>query len=158
MGDLIEEILAKLRLITDLKTVLIWNNQFQYIDDGSSYSFSMPCAFVEVQTPNTQDIAGAYQGSDIEITVHIGQDFYNTATYMEQNVTIFTLRDLVIKSLSHFTPTTGSLFKKISEEQDFEHTNVYHYKITYKTHWIDNAAVLEQLFTTPPTNLTINRT
>lgn len=157
MGDLINEILNKLKLITTFQTVLIWNNQFQYIEDGSSYSFAMPCVFVEIQTNNTQDLSGSYQGSDIDVIIHIGQDFYNGAN-MEQNTTIFDLRDLVIKSLSHFKPTTASLFKKTSEEQDFEHTNVYHYKITYKTHWIDNTAVPTTTFSTPPTQLTITRT
>jgi len=153
MGDLIQEILDQLTAITQLETVAIWNNQFQYIQDGSINLFTFPSAFVEIQAGNTQDIGGSYQGSDIEVVIHIGQDFYP-----ENNNSIFDLRDYVIKSLSHFKPTTGSLFKKINESQDFEHSNVYHYKITYKTHWIDPTAVLEQLFTTPPIDLTITRT
>lgn len=155
MGDIIQQIIDRLKLITDLKFVTIWNNQFQYMADGSLYSFPMPCALVEVQTNDTQAIGGYIQGSDIEVTIHIGQDFYNGSN-MDENFNIFVLRDLVVKSLSHFKSEKSSIFIKVSEEQDFEHTNVYHYKLTYKAQWIDETAKPQEYFTTGTTNLETN--
>ncbi len=155
MGDIIQQIINQLKLITDLKFVTIWNNQFQYMADGSLYSFPMPCAFVEVQTNDTQSIGGYVQGSDIDVTIHIGQDFYNGSN-IDENFNIFILRDLVVKSLSHFKSTKSSIFVKVSEEQDFEHSNIYHYKVTFKTQWIDETAKPLEYYTTGTTNLEID--
>lgn len=149
MGDLIQEIINELKLITEFKFVSIWNNQFDYMKEGEIYSFPMPCVFVEIQTDNLQDIGGQYQGSNLEVVLHIGQDFYNGAN-IDENFNIFALRDLVIKSISSFKPTTAGQIIKVAEIQDFEHSNVYHYKIQYLTHWIDNTAVKQQYYTTPP--------
>lgn len=156
MGDLINEILTRLRLIVDFQFVAIWNNQFEYLQDGGEYVFPMPCVFVEVQNENNQDLGCNYQGQDINIIFHIGQDFYN-GSQMEQNFTIFELRDLLVKSISNFKPTTASKMVKTSELQDFNHSNVYHYAISYKTHWIDNTAVNEETLSTAPLNLIINK-
>lgn len=151
MGDLINEILVKLKLITELQFVTVWNNQFEYIKDGGSYSFPMPCSFIEVQSDNLEQLSMNYQGSDLDIVIHIGQNVLNSEL-LDENLTIFVLRDLVVKSLCNFKPTTSSQLVKISEEQDFDHANVYHYKITFTTHWIDDTAVTQQYLTTPPIN------
>ena len=155
MGDLLREILTYLINNTSFETVNVWNNQFDYIEDGSSYSFAMPCCFIEVLADDTQPIGGKYQGSDLVVNFHIGNDFYNE-NLMETNLQIFKLRDDLIKSISTFQPSTGSLLNKISEQQDFQHTNVYHYVVSYKMHWIDTTVVPIETFTTPPTTLIIN--
>ena len=152
MGDLIQQIIDRLKLITDLKFVTIWNNQFNYISDGSVYSFPFPNAFIEVISDNLQDIGGQYQGSDLLINIHIGQDFYN-GTNIDENFNIFALRDLLVKSLSNFQPITCGKMIKVSETQDFEHTNVYHYILGYKVHFIDNTAVNTEYYTTIPPEL-----
>lgn len=152
MGGLVSEILAVLRTITAIKFTSVWNNQFQYMEDGKSYSFPMPCSFVQVENDNSMDIGGKYQGSDLDITIHIGQDVLN-GDLMDENLTIFELRDLVIKAFSVFKPTTGGLMVKVSEGQDFDHTNIYHYEIKFKTQWIDNTAVPIEYYSIPPTAL-----
>ena len=75
---------------------------------------------------------------------------------MDENFNIFVLRDLVVNSISHFKSDKSSIFTKVSEEQDFEHTNVYHYKLTYKAQWIDETAKPQEYFTTGTTNLETN--
>ena len=157
MGDLIRELLARLKTITELQTVTVWNNQFEYIEDGSSYSFAMPCAFVEVNFPDGfRDLACNYQETDVEIRIHIGQDYYNGVN-IDENLSIFDLRDLVVKSMSHFQTTKSGLLVKINEGQDFDHRNVYHYTIDFKTQWIDETAVKGTFESTPPTGLIINK-
>lgn len=156
MGDLIQEILTQIGLITEFKFSSVWNNQFQYMEEGNTYVFPMPCAFVEIISDNNQDVAGKYQGSDIQINIHIGHEFYN-GTQMEQNLSIFDFRDLIVKSFCNFKAGKTGVFIKTSEQQDFEHTNVYHYIVSFKTHFMDDTAAPEYIYTTPPTGLTIDR-
>ena len=59
---------------------------------------------------------------------------------MEQNLTIHDLRDLVFAKLSLFKPTMCSEMFKVSETMDYEHTNIYHYVIDFRTGFIDNTA------------------
>ena len=157
MGNLVSEILARLRAINSLLFVTVWNEQFRYLEDGKGYSFAMPCAFVEIQTDELQDIGGRYQGSDIKVIVHIGQNMLN-GDMLDENLTIFNLRDNVVKDFATFKPTTASMMVKTAENQDFDHTNIYHYKIEYKTHWIDDTQVPTEYYTTPPISATITRT
>ena len=154
MGDLINEILTKLKALTDLQTVTIWNSQFELIDNGGDFSFAMPCAFVELITGELQDIGNGYQGSDVNLNIHIGQNYFN-GDNISENLTIFDLRDLVVKQLFKFQPSKCSIFVKESEEQDFNHSNVYLYILSYKFHWIDNTTVLDETTITNP-NLIIN--
>lgn len=155
MGDLVAEILAQLKLITALKLVTVWNNQFEYIQNGDNYSFPMPCGFIQIESDNNTDIGSKYQGSDLEVTIHLGQNVLN-GELIDENLTIFDLRDLVIKSLSKFKPTMAGLLTKISEQQDFDHTNIYHYEIKYRLHFIDNTAVDNEYYSVPPTNFNPN--
>ncbi|MBC7383023.1 MAG: hypothetical protein H7296_08520 [Bacteroidia bacterium] len=157
MGDLVNEILARLRAVTGIDYVTVWNEQFRYLEEGKGYSFTMPCAFVEIQTEELQDVGGRYQGSDINVIIHIGQNVLNVGL-LDENLTIFNLRDNVVKDFAKFKPATSSMMVKTAENQDFDHNNVYHYKIEYKTHWIDNTQVPTEYYTTPPTNATITRT
>jgi hypothetical protein len=155
MGDLINQILNELKALNTFQFVTIWNNQFNFMEDGASYSIPFPNAFVEVNTDNTEDISMNYQASDIEIKIHIGQDFYNGSN-IDENFSIFDLRDLIVAKLSSFKTTTSGIFRKINETQDFEHSNVYHYVITFKTHWVDSTAVSQQYYTTTTPKLIIN--
>lgn len=157
MGNLVDELLAALRAITELKHVAVWNNQFAYMEDGLDYSFPMPCAFLELDTSTLDDIGNGFEGSDIKVILHIGQNVLNS-DYIEQNLTIFALRDLVIKKLKTFQGATTGLLTKNSEQQDFDHSNVYHYVIGYSTHFIDTTTAPDEYFTTPPTVLGVEAT
>lgn len=155
MVDVINEIVARLRTIPELKLVTIWNNQFNYMDGGEIYSFPMPCAFLEVSGDGFEQLGSGYQATDLIFKIHIGQDFYNGSN-IDENLTIFVLRDLVVKKLSLFKPTTAGALVKISEKQDFEHSNVYHYELEFKAHYVDTTNASVEILTTPPTALQIN--
>jgi hypothetical protein len=101
----------------------------------------LPCAFVEVLPQQFSQLGGGYQQSDVDFRIHIGQDQYDAGDGdMEQNTTIFDLRDLVYAALAGYKPTMcGELFK-ISEEQDYQHSNIYHYIIDFRTGFIDKSA------------------
>lgn len=154
MVNVINEIVAELRAIPEFKLVTIWNNQFNYMDDGEIYSFPFPCAFLEVNDSSFEQLGNNYQATDLSIKIHIGQDFYNGSN-IDENLTIFVLRDLVVKKLSRFKPTKAGDLVKTTEKQDFQHTNVYHYEIDFITHYIDETAVKAEIYSTPPTGLEI---
>ena len=159
MVAFIRPLIERLKDIKELAHVQIWNSQFDYIDEGQGYSFPFPCAFVEV-TPNEDigSLGSGFQGSDLTIKIHLGSDFYNGfgGDVIDDNFNIFALRETVSQALFGFkTSTSGAMFK-INEEQDFNHSNVYHYVMTYKVHFIDDTTAKKDLYTTPPTGLNIN--
>jgi hypothetical protein len=156
MVNVVNEIVAQLRTITELKLVTIWNNQFNYMEDGEMYSFPFPCAFVEVSADAFEQLGSNYQATDLTIKIHIGQDFYNGAN-IDENLSIFVLRDLVNRKLARFKPSTAGDLVKTTEGQDFQHSNVYHYEIGFKSHYIDNTNTNPDILTTPPTALQINK-
>lgn len=156
MVNVINQIVAQLRTITDFKLVTIWNNQFDYMENGEIYSFPFPCAFLEVSADGFDQLGNNYQSTDLTIKVHIGQDFYNGSN-IDENLSIFVLRDLVVKKLSRFKPSTSGDLVKTNEQQDFQHSNVYHYEVHFKTHYIDDTNANIEILKTPPTALQINK-
>ena len=154
MGELVTALLDKLKALSNLQTVLIWNNQFDYIQEGASYTFSMPSCFVEVVPEMFGDLGSGNQGVDLDINIHLGMDFYNGAN-IDDNTNIFDLRDLLVKHLYGFKPTEGGVMIKVKEEQDFNHSNVYHYIVSYKIHYIDSTTKREEFYTVAPTQLNI---
>lgn len=155
-------------LITQIKTigtfqfVHIWNNQLQQIIDGETYVFPFPNVFVEIVTPNTYlPIGGGYSAADIIIRIHIGHEEYDAGNgNYEENTNVFTYRDAIIKALNNFQPTSCSSMMKVSEQQDYNHTNVYHYMIDFSCSFIDSkGSIDEQIPTTtvePPITIQID--
>jgi len=153
MGDLVLELLTRLRLNTDFQLITVWNNQLEYIENGQNYSLPLPGAFVELVTDNFGQLGEGYQGVDLKINIHIIQEFYNSDN-IDEDLTIYNLRDSIVRSLSLWKASKTGYFTKIDEYQDYDHNNVYHYKITFMTHWIDDTAVIAASYSLPPTNWT----
>lgn len=135
------DILAKLKEITTLQYVVMWNNQFNQIEDGDVEGFPFPCAMLEIIPQSYNQLGGGYQQSDVDFRIHIGHVQYDSLDgNMEQNLDVFDLRNEVVQKLSLYKPSmSGELFK-VSEEQDYEHTAIYHYIITFRACVIDNTA------------------
>ena len=106
----------------------IFNNQLSQVLDGSGYSWPRPAAFVEIVSPASFEIIGlGFRSADLGIKIHIIHDFYNDEGNFEQDLVIFDLRDQVIMALSQFCPTACGPLNCISEYQDYNHGNLYHY-------------------------------
>jgi hypothetical protein len=121
----------------------IWNNQFdgEVDDDGNKkYSIPLPAALIEILNPQPRaDIGLGITAGDITFRIHIGMEQLDAGDgTMEQNLAIFTLRDALITLLTDFMPTACSEMQLISEEQDYSHTNFYHYILDFRTHFIDS--------------------
>lgn len=154
MVDFINALVTKLKTVPGIKHAQIYNTQFDYLENGGGYSFPFPCAFVEVLHDDFRQLGSGYQGIDLDVIIHLGVDFYN-GSQMDDNLDIFALRAEVVKALNFYKHPQSGPMLKLSESQDLQHTNVYHYSIRYKTHFIDTTAVATDILTTPPTNLNI---
>lgn len=163
----INDLLAKLATLktngsdSDFAKIAIFNNQFEdsEIKDGAMiYSFPFPCVFVETLMPNNYNQLGmAITQSDVTFRIHIGQTEYDAQDgSMEQNLSIFDLRDKVIKLLTHYEPTACSRLMKTEEGQDYEHSNIYHYTIDFICAFVDDKGKKDTIIKLPPTDYELN--
>lgn len=158
MVGFIQPLLDKLNTISELQHAQIWNSQFDYLEDGNSYAFPMPCAFVEtLPMDEIGTIGSGYQAGDLTIKIHLGSNFFNNldGSNFDDNFNIFSVRSAVVTALYGFASETSGVMVKINEEQDFNHSNVYHYVLTYKVHFVDTTTAQPTYFTAPPTTLNI---
>lgn len=145
----------KAQLQTAIGFCRIFNNQFRYMEEGTVESFPFPCTFIEVQMPQEHSqLSSGVTESDVTFKIHIGQVEYDAQDgTLEENKSIFALRDQVVKLLTYFEPSGCSRLMKIREEQDFEHTNVYHYQIHFQCSFIDTTGQEDTFYKAPPTEL-----
>ena len=143
---------------SSIKYSRVWNNQFQWMEEQSIEAFPFPCCFVETQFPNIEQGGLGYTVSDVIFRIHIGQVEYDSANgNIEQNLSIFALRDEIITLLTYKELSGCSGLQKVNEEQDYTHTNVYHYIIDFKCSFVDTKGDQTQTqITNYPTNLIID--
>lgn len=118
----------------------VWNNQLDFMKDGSGYVFPRPAAFIEVLT-NFSIIGLGVRSADIGVRVHLVADYYNLDGTLDQDLLIFDLRDTIISpkyGLSQYCPTACGPLNCIGEEQDFSHDNVYHYILNFVCNFTDS--------------------
>lgn len=137
----------------------VFNNQFQDEATGDIETFPDKCAFVEVLNPqNHNNIGVGITAADITFRIHIGMVEYDaTDGTMEQNLTIFDLRDEIKTLLSNYEPTACSMLMFSGEQQDYNHTNRYVYLVDFVCHFIDDKGDQRQgqITKQPPTTLTV---
>lgn len=165
MRQLFLDIQAK--LTTDLSGtypdifIRMFNGQFDDIDQGEGgsklYSFPFPCVFIEFITDSIQQMGGGYQIYDpLIVRAHIGHSQLDAGDgTIDQNLDALDLMQSVYKSLQKFNPVGCNHWVRIAEEQDKNHTNVYHGIQDFRTNYIDQDAKepIGEQTTTPPTNL-----
>ncbi len=144
---LVEDILTKLSQVNvtnadGYATTLysrLWNNQLRETEQGKGYSWPMPAAFVEVVSPVSFEVLGlGFRSADIGIKIHLIHEFLNQDGTFEQDLTIFDLRDQIIKSLSQYCPTACGALNCISESNDSDHDNLVHYVMEFVCNFIDS--------------------
>lgn len=139
MKQLYLDIKAHLLLSMPNLFIRMYNNQFSYMEEGSVYSFPMPCVFIEFISPNNiEQLGTGVQIFDpLIIRIHIGHEYYNGLN-QEEDLVIFDLKDSVFKALQKYEPNGSVAFIRTAEEQDYTHTNVYHFVQEYTTNYIDS--------------------
>lgn len=170
----LQDILARLKTLqvtngdgntTNIHT-RIWNNQLQYNNDGKLADFKKPAAFVEIVAPVQWEQLGiGFRNAELGINVHIIHEQYDAQDgTMEDNLTVFDLRDQVVRLLSNFRPFACSPLWSISEAPDYEHTNIYHYVISFVCNFVDSKGSYydpqsgNYIDSVPPTELSLTVT
>jgi hypothetical protein len=120
---------------TNVLTVSIWNNQLNQIDDREQVQFDFPAVFFEMANTKVNQLGCNEQEYECDLIVHIVDKQYNNTDidlFIDSNVDIFDLSNEVFNALQQFKPTKTNFLIRENEEQDYEFTNLYHLKQTYK--------------------------
>lgn len=121
-------------------TVRIWNNQMALLIAGKIEAIQLPFFGIEVvPKPEFEDIGQGFRSADLGFRIHIIHEYLdgNDGNF-EQDLEIFGLRDLVIGYLTGFKPTACGILTSPSEEQDYDHGNLYHYIVDFICDFIDS--------------------
>ena len=137
--------------------VAMWNNQVAQWKAGKGFPVQRPCCFIELNMgPAAAMGMGVTLYRDVKIICHIVDWQVDAGDgTLDQNLQVIVWRDLLKTSLDRFFPRHCGAMTTLSEEQDYAHTGVYHYFITFKTSFSDlKGSVLDTVQTsvilTPP--------
>lgn len=161
ISNVYSDLISRIKTSTSIPFVHIWNNQLQQLADGETYVFPFPNAFVEVLVPTEYNPIGrGYSTGELTVRIHIGHEEYDAGNgNYEENTNVFTYRDQIINILNSYQPIACSSLMKVSETQDFVHTNIYHYIIDFRCAFIDSKGSIDEQIPTievAPPNLIVD--
>lgn len=147
LNNVYKDIVDRIALIKEndlpvFNTVAVFNDQINRSKSGKGYSFWDPSVFIEIRSSNDGSFGEQLTFSDLDIIFHISMFQLNgwDQASLDENLYIFHLRNLIKSNFSMFKPTQCGLFNWDKEEQQFDHDQIYTYKLTYKCHYIDQVA------------------
>lgn len=129
----------------------IWNNQLQYEKEGKLYDYPKPAAFLETMTDVRYEQIG-YQVNEMPIVfrIHIIHEYYDAQDgTFEQDLVVFDIRDSVIRLLKGYRPSGCNELIHVTEMQDFDHDNLYHYMIDFTTSFQETTGTVFDTQKTP---------
>jgi hypothetical protein len=115
---------SRLESIASLKYVALWNNQFERED--INVSFNYPCAFIDFSDISYEDRLNGKQNCTMTVNIHIGFESYKT-----EDTDILTLKQTVNAMLHGKSLANQTRMLRRAETQNFDHTNVQEYIISY---------------------------
>ncbi len=125
------------------KNIAVFNDQPKRLGNPKTAgTWLTPSIFVEMKFDEVLNLGRALNAEDITYYIHIVMQQLDAGNgTLDQNLYIFTLRDLVHKCLCGWTPfdQAGPLRYKY-EKQQYNHTNLYEYIIEYQNHYFDTTA------------------
>lgn len=136
--DCINSFLQKLNDIKLFKKIAIWNNQVKYEKNGEGYSFLTPACFVEFKQNNSINLGAGFNLCEYDIILHLIDTQLNNNNKLDQNIKIFDIRNKVKHTFNNYTPSRMGKVLFVSDLQDFDHDNLYHFCLTYKGALLDN--------------------
>lgn len=120
----------------------VWNNQpyIQEKEKNESYPFKTPAVFVGFELGNAMQLAyNMTSYPEAELSFYIVHEYLNDiGGDMDKNLKVFELRDYIKTKFSSVSISFCSSLVINQEIQDFNHDNVYVYKISFKTNFIDS--------------------
>lgn len=126
-----------------LRHVAIENGQIEAVNQDESVPedvFPMPAVFVSFPAPIMwkQLGNGVQIAEPLTIRVRLAMNELDAGNgAMDENTNIFDLKDRLFLALQDFEPNGAGKFVRSSEEQDFDHNNMYVYAMEFTTTFID---------------------
>jgi len=121
--------------------VRVWNNQTQWMQDGTLQAVPLPAIFPEFVFNGGVHDAEYMTARDMTVRFHIVTELLNTEGSFEQNLKIYDLRDLVLQYFTKWHKDTTGLpynftpFQLVGEQPQYDHTNLYEYVIEFSTYF-----------------------
>ena len=135
---------ARIETLAALKYVALWNNQFER--ENENVAFNYPCCFIEFADSSYVDDLNLRQRGTLQINIHLGFESYKT-----EDTTILQLKQDLNELIHGWSTPNNTKFLRRSETQNFDHTNIQDYIISYQVTGLDLTSV-----DLPTTDATIN--
>jgi hypothetical protein len=134
----------RISTLAALKYVALWNNQFERED--VNVPFGYPCCFIEFADTSYVDDLNLRQRGTLQINIHLGFESYKT-----EDTDILQLKQDLNELIHGWSTPNNTKFLRRSETQNFDHTNIQDYIISYQVTGLDLTSV-----DLPTTDATIN--
>lgn len=141
----ISEIIVKLQSVQSgsngplFQLVAVHNNQIERGFTGEGYNFPMPACFIEYKPEKNETYGMGVTWCNMHWKIHIAHQQLDAGDgTMDQNLDVIDVRDKVMTAMMvKFRPSNcGNMFL-VDEDQDTNHTNLYHYVIEFKCGFLD---------------------
>lgn len=120
----------RISTLAALKYVALWNNQFERED--VNVPFGYPCCFIEFADTSYVDDLNLRQRGLLQINIHLGFESYKT-----EDTDILQLKQDLNELIHGWSTPNNTKFLRRSETQNFDHTNIQDYIISYQVTGID---------------------
>ena len=120
----------RISTLAALKYVALWNNQFERED--VNVPFNYPCCFIEFADTSYVDDLNLRQRGLLQINIHLGFESYKT-----EDTDILQLKQDLNELIHGWSTPNNTKFLRRSETQNFDHTNIQDYIISYQVTGLD---------------------
>lgn len=115
---------ARIETLASLKIVGLWNNQFER--ENENVPFGYPCVFIEFTNIEYRDFLKGVQDFQMDVSLHLGFESYKT-----EDIDILQLKQDLHFVVHTFQQGYNTKLLRRSEVQNFDHTNIQEYILTY---------------------------
>jgi hypothetical protein len=120
----------RISTLAALKYVALWNNQFERED--VNVPFGYPCCFIEFADTSYVDDLNLRQRGTLQVNIHLGFESYKT-----EDTDILQLKQDLNELIHGWSTPNNTKFLRRSETQNFDHTNIQDYIISYQVTGLD---------------------
>jgi hypothetical protein len=124
----------RISTLAALKYVALWNNQFERED--VNVPFGYPCCFIEFADTSYVDDLNLRQRGTLQVNIHLGFESYKT-----EDTDILQLKQDLNELIHGWSTPNNTKFLRRSETQNFDHTNIQDYIISYQVTGLDVTSV-----------------
>lgn len=150
LTKLYNDIKAELEELDIFKYIGIWNNQLSAIngDEGSNdwISIQYPSAFIQINVDSIETLSERNQLWNVVVDLHLIDEFL-MGEQNEENTRILNWADTVWNKMNINKIDGMSVMHCVSNVQDFEHSNVYHYVQSYEGNYYQQWQSNEIIYT-----------